>query len=428
MDALGTSQSPRLKALLFVLTVIVVVAIGWGGRLRREFLAQLVLSSATPSQSTVDELVESYWDPVPFLIRLWKTGKVAHRQLAMDALKRRPIQAGSLDKRIENLLLAGSADPDASVRELALGALAEKHSTLLLNVARAQLTNPDPQIRLLGVQYLARSAVADGLPLLIPLLDDSDLRVAATADSAMRHWTGIDNGLRIAQSIPKRREDGQESLEPGDVAMIKEGIQKRKVWWELHKSEFPVSIKETAPQPDTVLLENSPATDFTLRDLSGRRVNLSDFRGKTVILNFWATWCTACLTEIPDLIELQKRYSNQLVILGISLDGVPDEHGHVQGQEQRATGQAINNEIAPETESDTPSNTELRAKVTRVVKARGITYPVLLDPNNSVGSRFNGGELPTNVLVDAAGKVRRRFIGTRPLAAWEAMVAEVVTP
>jgi thiol-disulfide isomerase/thioredoxin len=334
-----------------------------------------------------------------------------------------------LDKRIEDLLLVGSADPDASVRELALGALAEKHSPLLLKVARAQLTNPDPQIRLLGVQYLARSAVADGLSHLIPLLDDSDLRVAATAESAMRHWTGIDNGVRIAQSIPKRREDGQESLEPGNVALIKEGIQKRKVWWELHKSEFPASIKETAPQPDTVWLENSPVTDFTLRDLSGRPVNLSDFRGKTVILNFWATWCTACLTEIPDLIELQKRYSNQLVILGISLDGVPDEHGHVQGQEQGATVQAINDDIAPETEGDSnrPANTELRAKVPRVVKARGITYRVLLDPNNSVGSRFNGGELPTNVLVDAAGKVRRRFIGTRPLAAWEAMVAEVVT-
>jgi hypothetical protein len=62
--------------------------------------------------------------------------------------------------------------------------------------------------------------------------------------------------------------------------------------------------------------------------------------------------------------------------------------------------------------------------VARAVQARGINYPVLLDPDNEVGGRFNGGELPTTVILDASGRVRRRFIGERSLKVFKAMLAE----
>jgi thiol-disulfide isomerase/thioredoxin len=145
-----------------------------------------------------------------------------------------------------------------------------------------------------------------------------------------------------------------------------------------------------------------------------------------VLLNFWATWCSACLTEIPDLVELQKRYTNRLVVIGISLDGVPDEHGHVGGMEGSDAADAHSQDgLKPEEGPHGPTLAKIQANVTRVAKARGITYQVWLDPKNTVGSRFNGGELPTNVLIDPAGNVRRRFIGTRSLAAWEGMIAEL---
>ena len=59
--------------------------------------------------------------------------------------------------------------------------------------------------------------------------------------------------------------------------------------------------------------------DFSLRDLDGRTVALADYRGKVVLLNFWATWCEPCRQEIPEFIQLQKSNS-KLQILGISLD------------------------------------------------------------------------------------------------------------
>lgn len=63
------------------------------------------------------------------------------------------------------------------------------------------------------------------------------------------------------------------------------------------------------------------APDFELKDLNGRPVHLSDFRGKAVVLNFWATWCPPCKEEIPWFIDLQKKYGPQgLQIVGVSMD------------------------------------------------------------------------------------------------------------
>ena len=63
------------------------------------------------------------------------------------------------------------------------------------------------------------------------------------------------------------------------------------------------------------------APDFSLTDISGKKFNLSDYKGKVVILDFWATWCGPCLVEIPGFISLQKRYANEgLAVVGISMD------------------------------------------------------------------------------------------------------------
>ena len=417
----------RAKALLAVLVVISIVAIGFGPKLRRQLLVRLVLNSEAPSPSAVDELVRSEADPVPFLSRLWNSGNVVHRQLAMDALKQQSGNRNSTDKRVEALLMAGIADPDASVRETALGTLAEHKSPLLLVAAQAQLANADPQIRLLGVQYLSRAEVKQALPILIPLLDDPDLRIVATVETALKRWTGVDYGVRIAQSIPKRGEDGRETLDPADVQAIKKGIEQRKAWWAAHAHEYPATAGSVVADSGEFTLRGAPAADFALRDLEGKTVRLSTFRGKAVVLNFWTTWCTACVSEIPDLSELQKRHTNQLVVLGVSLDGVPDEHGHTSEAEPSSGNEDMTEQDGKINNHDDegPTLEQIRTKVARVAKARGMSYRVLLDPSNSVGSRYNGGELPTNVLIDSAGNVRRRFIGSRSLPVWEAMLSEL---
>ena len=60
--------------------------------------------------------------------------------------------------------------------------------------------------------------------------------------------------------------------------------------------------------------------NFTLKDMNGVDVRLESFKGKVILINFWATWCGPCVIEIPYLIELQRQYADDLVVLGVSVD------------------------------------------------------------------------------------------------------------
>ncbi len=126
---------------------------------------------------------------------------------------------------------------------------------------------------------------------------------------------------------------------------------------------------------ESVLIER-PAPDFTLRDLKGNQVSLSDFRGQPVVLNFWATWCMPCRAEIPHLEALHMKYKDQgLVILGMN------------------------------TETD-------YMKVKRFAVPR-ISYTVLLDGSTqSQGYEVSG--IPCTYYIDRKGIVRHRSVGFAP--------------
>lgn len=114
------------------------------------------------------------------------------------------------------------------------------------------------------------------------------------------------------------------------------------------------------------------APDFQLRDIYKKEVSLSDYKGKVVLVNFWATWCQPCLVELPHLQEMYSELKEkEFVVLSISVDAPRDV-----------------------------------SKVKPLVKTRGLEFPVLLDSSSSVLSVYNPSQaLPYNVLIDKEGKV-----------------------
>ena len=87
--------------------------------------------------------------------------------------------------------------------------------------------------------------------------------------------------------------------------------------------------------PALALGQNSPPTELNLKDIKGRDLRLSDYRGKVVLINFWATWCPPCRKEIPDLIKLQRDYgSRSLQVIGVTYP--PQKVAEVRRFVQRA--------------------------------------------------------------------------------------------
>ena len=90
--------------------------------------------------------------------------------------------------------------------------------------------------------------------------------------------------------------------------------------------------------------------DFTLADLDGKPVSLSDFRGKWVIVNYWATWCPPCLEEIPDLVELYEDNRDTIVVLGIDFEEVNKDYLREFVDSHMISYPVMNTEPVPVTE------------------------------------------------------------------------------
>lgn len=400
----------RDRWLIIVAALISVPVVMYWRPVQQRVLIHFVLQSDTVAQTTVDELAASVKDPAAFLQRLWATQRIPHRLAVANYLS---VQGGTnpaLLTRMEPLLEEAASDGDLEVRALTLRFLGLQHRTNALTLAKEQLRDPDPEARILALQFLTQAGDRSLVPWAARLLEDTSPRVASTAAAALRHWTDLDFGVRVFQTLPGTSEGGSERANQADGGAAARGIQRWKEWWELHHSEYPGI---TAAPRRAVSAWRLATPDFSLRDLEGKPVRLSDFRGKVVLLNFWDVATPACLLELSNFTELQRRNPDRLVVLGISLDTTVDERRCCEDE-----GENHAKHVKPNLE-------ELRATLRDLTRQRGVNYPILIDLSGSVGRRFDANNLPANILIDADGYVRGRFIGGRAPAVLAAMIREI---
>jgi thiol-disulfide isomerase/thioredoxin len=122
--------------------------------------------------------------------------------------------------------------------------------------------------------------------------------------------------------------------------------------------------------------QRSPAPSITFSEIAGDTVPLTDFRGKLVVVNLWATWCAPCLREMPSLDRLQSHFGERLAVLAVS--------------EDRGGSKIVE-----------PFITKLGLK----------SVKFFVDPKSEVGHALNVRGLPTSVLIDREGKVLGRVEG-----------------
>jgi thiol-disulfide isomerase/thioredoxin len=147
-----------------------------------------------------------------------------------------------------------------------------------------------------------------------------------------------------------------------------------------HAELIPATAGDV-PQSQTSLI-GKPAPDFVLQDVSGKTVALSSFKGKPLLINFWATWCGPCKIETPWLIELQKEYASKgFEVIGISTEGEDLKPDDKEGFDRQKTA------------------------IAKFIKEEHMQYPVLVNGDSLVGPYGGLDAMPTSVYVNPEGKV-----------------------
>ena len=129
------------------------------------------------------------------------------------------------------------------------------------------------------------------------------------------------------------------------------------------------------------------APDFELKTLAGDTVKLSDFKGKKVMLNFWATWCPPCKAEMPAMEEFHKEAGDDVVILAVNIDPHLD--------------------------------------VKAFVDENGITFPIPLDEEDIVNETYQVLSIPTTYFIDTKGNIGNKYIGAMNLDAMKQYTKEL---
>lgn len=398
------------RRLVWILPALVLLSpcIFWRP-IQRQCLIYFLLRSDAPSPEVLSDVANQSRDPKSLLLHLWQTQRIPHHHFVLTYLGQAVNTNPGVFRALEPILLDAAGDADIETRELAFAALARAKHPRLRGLALEQLEDADPAARVLGLRTLRSIATSNDVPIAIRLLSDPEPRVVVAAASALRHVVALDVGIRSSHALPQFIGMGTNAPAPPDLDAIGQGVQRWQDWWKEHQTEYPAARQPSRIRRKPVGLATR---DFSLKDSTGKPVHLSDYRGRAVLLAFCGPDAPDSFDGVPALVAVQNRSVGRTAVLAICIPPAPscadeDEHGTEQHHHHH---------------DETPSPVML---VHGTILDHKATFPMLFDSKGTVGLRFDVQNLPTYVLIDAQGVIRRRFVGNRTRQVLEAMIVEL---
>jgi len=186
------------------------------------------------------------------------------------------------------------------------------------------------------------------------------------------------------------------------AALVWAGVHNLKTRRAAETQNHPMTITVDKPGATATMdssvsdLRGKQAANFTLASNTGKQISLADFKGKPVLLNFWATWCTPCKVEMPWFEEFQKKYAAQ----GLEVIGINEDE-----------------------DAKTP---EIQAQIKKVLENTGVHYTILMS-DSKVSELYGGLDvLPATFFIDRNGKIVAQAIGLAPKEEAEANIQKIV--
>ncbi|WBW98320.1 TlpA family protein disulfide reductase [Oceanirhabdus sp. W0125-5] len=178
------------------------------------------------------------------------------------------------------------------------------------------------------------------------------------------------------ESNDKKEEKKEENNIEKNHNVNKDNIEEERKQEE--KNEEETNKDQTAEEK----IEYNQDINFTLKDLDGNEVSISDFQGKKVFINFWATWCPSCKVEMPDMQKIWEEFGEEVVVVAVDIG-------------------------------------ESKDTVQKYIDKEGYTFKVLLDVEKVIGQKFGITAIPTSILLDENGNLIYGVKGAMP---YESMV------
>ncbi len=123
--------------------------------------------------------------------------------------------------------------------------------------------------------------------------------------------------------------------------------------------------------------EGNKAPDFLLESVEGHQVKLSEFEGKIVLLNFWASWCPPCRAEMPHMQDFYEQHDTKVEVVAVNLTSAEKNKESING----------------------------------FIMEYGLTFPILLDRNGEIGRQYQAYTIPTSYFIDSNGIIVKKIIG-----------------